>query len=312
MSSQMFQRWGRVGDCFLACAGGRGLRGVIQGCSRREKACLVNGLREDLMGRVHGQRTFGTYPVLSGKRKEYKTNGKIDLDALRLRLDLSMQEQKSFSERIPILQADKELGRVAKKLFSRVKFMRSVPDLKFLPEEEVPEFVLFGRSNVGKSSLMNALCGEEVAACSKKPGFTKMMNFFSIGEKFNIIDCPGYGKGSSPKWMKNVGQYCETRQGFRKAILLIDSSLNSVPDIDWFCIELFENSKVPYMLVLTKVDKCVADKKGSNLNIQNQLREHVKKSLYADRYIIETSCRGSTLGMDTLKEYFVRLAGAAY
>ncbi|MEC7400284.1 MAG: ribosome biogenesis GTP-binding protein YihA/YsxC, partial [Pseudomonadota bacterium] len=125
-----------------------------------------------------------------------------------------------------------ELIRRAGKLFSgRVDFLLSAPQLKFLPDPDVPEIAFCGRSNVGKSSLLNALTGRRaIARTSVTPGRTQELNFFEVGEPtlFRLVDMPGYGFAKAPvavveKWRKLVRTYLRGRQVLARTLVLVDS-----------------------------------------------------------------------------------------
>src|SRR5918998_1712145 len=120
----------------------------------------------------------------------------------------------------------------ARKLFAGpVAFLKSAPELKFLPDPEVPEVAFAGRSNVGKSSLLNALTNRNgLARTSNTPGRTQELNFFDVGEplRFRLVDMPGYGFAKAPKdvvkkWRFLVNDYLRGRAVLKRAFVLIDS-----------------------------------------------------------------------------------------
>lgn len=161
-------------------------------------------------------------------------------------------------------ERDRELlARKAAKLFSgRVDFLLSAPQLKFLPEPTVPEIAFCGRSNVGKSSLLNALTGRKsIARSSVTPGRTQELNFFEVGEPtlFRLVDMPGYGFAKAPpavvdKWKKLVKSYLRGRQVLHRNLVLIDSR-HGVKDVDREMMEMLDGAAVGYRVVLTKADK---------------------------------------------------------
>ena len=124
-----------------------------------------------------------------------------------------------------------ELEERAAKLFSgRVEFLLSAPELKFLPQPTVPEIAFCGRSNVGKSSLLNALTGRRaIARTSVTPGRTQELNFFEVGDPtlFRLVDMPGYGFAKAPvkvveRWRQLVRTYLKGRQVLHRTLVLID------------------------------------------------------------------------------------------
>ncbi len=138
-------------------------------------------------------------------------------------------------------------------------FDRSAPDLASCPDESLPEFAFIGRSNVGKSSLLNMLAGKEgLARVSPTPGFTKLINVFKMNKTWRLVDLPGYGfaqaaKKTKAKFNAAVAEYLEERPNLCCVFALIDSSLPPQP-IDLEFVEWLINSAVPFVLVFTKTD----------------------------------------------------------
>ena len=154
----------------------------------------------------------------------------------------------------------------AAKLFSgRVEFLLSAPQLRFLPEPTVPEIAFAGRSNVGKSSLLNALTGRRaIARTSVTPGRTQELNFFEVGEPtlFRLVDMPGYGFAKAPvkvveRWKQLVRTYLKGRQVLHRTLVLIDSR-HGLKDVDREMLKMLDETAVGYRLVLTKADKIKA------------------------------------------------------
>jgi GTP-binding protein len=146
-------------------------------------------------------------------------------------------------------------------------FDRSAPDLGGCPDESLPEFAFIGRSNVGKSSLLNLLAGKEnLARVSPTPGFTRMINIFTINRTWRLVDLPGYGfatgaKKDSSKFNKAVMNYLRHRPNLTCVFALIDSGLEP-QDLDVDFIEWLARNAVPFVLVFTKTDKnpaCVVE-----------------------------------------------------
>ena len=157
-------------------------------------------------------------------------------------------------------------ARRAAKLFSgRVDFLLSAPQLKFLPEPTVPEIAFCGRSNVGKSSLLNALTGRRsIARASVTPGRTQELNFFEVGDPtlFRLVDMPGYGFAKAPpavvdKWKKLVKSYLRGRQVLHRNLVLVDSR-HGIKDVDREMMTMLDEAAVGYRVVLTKADKIKA------------------------------------------------------
>lgn len=161
---------------------------------------------------------------------------------------------------------DDETIEAARKLFAGpIAFLKSAPDLKFLPDPDVPEVAFAGRSNVGKSSLLNALTGRNgLARTSNTPGRTQELNFFDVGAplQFRLVDMPGYGFAKAPKdlvrkWRYLVNDYLRGRAVLKRVLVLVDSR-HGLKDVDRELMDMLDKAAVSYRLVLTKSDKVKA------------------------------------------------------
>ena len=160
-------------------------------------------------------------------------------------------------------KANEALAKEAGRLFSgRVEFLLSAPSLQFLPEPTVPEVAFCGRSNVGKSSLLNALTGRKsLARTSVTPGRTQELNFFEVGEptQFRLVDMPGYGFAKAPpavveKWRRMVRDFLRGRVVLKRNLVLIDAR-HGVKPVDSEMMQMLDEAAVGYRIVLTKSDK---------------------------------------------------------
>ena len=162
-------------------------------------------------------------------------------------------------------EMDKRIETARRIFAGPVAFLRSAPSLKFLPDPVVKEVAFAGRSNVGKSSLLNALTNRNgLARTSNTPGRTQELNFFDIGDPliFRLVDMPGYGYAKAPKdvvkqWRFLVNDYLRGRAVLKRTLVLIDSR-HGIKDVDREVMKMLDEAAVSYRLVLTKADKIKA------------------------------------------------------
>jgi len=158
---------------------------------------------------------------------------------------------------------DEDLAERARRLFAGpIDFLKSAPGLQFLPDPSVPEVAFAGRSNVGKSSLLNALTSRKaLARTSNTPGRTQELNFFDVGRplQMRLVDMPGYGFAEAPKdlvrkWRFLINDYLRGRSMLKRALVLVDSR-HGLKDVDRDVMAMLDTAAVSYHLVLTKADK---------------------------------------------------------
>ena len=161
--------------------------------------------------------------------------------------------------------SDDDHTEVARKLFAgRVEFVLAAPRLDILPSADLPEVAVAGRSNVGKSSLLNALTGRSgLARTSNTPGRTQELIVFELGPEdapaMRLIDMPGYGYADAPKdivrnWGRLVNDYLRGRPNLKRTLLLVDARHGLKP-VDREIMAMLDKAAVSYQLVLTKADK---------------------------------------------------------
>ncbi|MBB6124971.1 ribosome biogenesis GTP-binding protein YihA/YsxC [Sphingobium subterraneum] len=178
-----------------------------------------------------------------------------------------------------------------------VTFLKSAPGLKFLPDPIVKEVAFAGRSNVGKSSLLNALANRSnLARTSNTPGRTQELNFFDVGAGedrpplFRLVDMPGYGYAKAPKdvirqWRFLVNDYLRGRAVLKRTLVLIDSR-HGIKDVDRDIMKMLDDAAVSYRLVLTKADKIKASELA---DVTARTQEEARKRPAAHPDILATS-----------------------
>src|SRR5215470_14419927 len=156
---------------------------------------------------------------------------------------------------------DPELAETGRRLFTQeTRFVAGASEPLALPPEGMPEIAFAGRSNVGKSSLINALTGRRLLArVSNTPGRTRQINFFDLGGRLMLVDLPGYGYAGAPRaaiksWTALARGYLQGRAALRRVCLLIDSR-HGIKEVDLPLMGMLDNAGVSYQIVLTKVDK---------------------------------------------------------
>jgi GTP-binding protein len=206
-----------------------------------------------------------------------------------------------------------ELVESARKLFSGpVTFLKSAPALKFLPDPVVPEVAVAGRSNVGKSSLLNALTNRNgLARTSNTPGRTQELNFFDVGTPplLRLVDMPGYGFAKAPKdmvkqWRFLVNDFLRGRQALKRALVLIDSR-HGIKEVDREILEMLDRAAVSYRIVLTKADKVKATELA---DVIARTEVEARKRAAAHPDILATSSEGG-MGIPELRAAVLEAIG---
>ena len=203
-----------------------------------------------------------------------------------------------------------ELAEVGRKLLTgQVEFLKGVVAMNGLPPDDRVEVCFAGRSNVGKSSLINALTGRRgLARASNTPGRTQEINFFTAGDSHYLVDLPGYGFANAPvavvaKWQALLKQYLSGRATLRRAFVLIDFR-HGVKPVDDEILTLLDRSAVTFQCVLTKADKV---KERDRDRILAQVRGALSKHPAAFPELIVTSSEKGD-GVETLRAVIAGLA----
>ena len=189
-----------------------------------------------------------------------------------------------------------------------VDFVKGVVAMSGLPAADRLEICFAGRSNVGKSSLINALTGRKnLARASNTPGRTQEINFFALGETRYMVDLPGYGYAEAPvavvaKWQALLRAYLAGRQTLRRAFVLIDTR-HGVKSVDEEILTLLDRSALAFQVVMTKADKVNAAERDANIE---QVREALKKHPAAYPELVVTSAEKGD-GIETLRAIIATL-----
>lgn len=168
-------------------------------------------------------------------------------------------------------------------LIKEYRFLTSSPNIKKCPAPDKPEYAFIGRSNVGKSSLINMLVGKKkLAKISSTPGKTQLINHFIINENWYLVDLPGYGyakvaKTKREEWEKSINDYILKRDSIMCLFLLIDSRLTPQKN-DLTFIDFLGSNSIPFVILFTKTDKIKPRQVDQNLNnYKNQLKNSWEK-----------------------------------
>ncbi|MGP6088498.1 ribosome biogenesis GTP-binding protein YihA/YsxC [Antarctobacter jejuensis] len=207
-------------------------------------------------------------------------------------------------------EPDDDKREAARKLFAgEVDFLKGVVAMSGLPPDDRAEVCFAGRSNVGKSSLINALTGRKgIARASNTPGRTQEINYFTLGADHYLVDLPGYGFANAPvdvvaRWQKLLKSYLSGRAGLRRAFVLVDFR-HGIKSVDEEIMTLLDRSAVTFQVVMTKADKVKADDQEK---ILKQVREKLSKHVAAYPELVVTSSEKGE-GIATLRAIIASLA----
>jgi GTP-binding protein len=199
---------------------------------------------------------------------------------------------RSYSTIFPPRSLDPDQFEAGRRLFAReARFITGAAEPAALPAERLPEIAFAGRSNVGKSSLVNALTGRRMLArTSNTPGRTRQLNFFDLGGQLTLVDLPGYGYADAPKtaikaWTGLVRHYFRNRAALRRVCLLVDSR-HGIKEIDRPLMDMLDEAGVSYQIILTKADKIAS---GEAMRIAERIAAEISTHAAALPEILLTS-----------------------
>lgn len=187
-------------------------------------------------------------------------------------------------------------------IFRHPEFLLGAAETHQFPNDTKIEIAFAGRSNVGKSSSINAICNRrKLARTSKTPGRTQQINFFSLGENARLVDLPGYGFAQVPikikeKWQRTIHEYLQTRENLIVLILLMDCRHPLTP-LDQQMVEWAAESELPTQILLTKADKLPKGKLAAAvLSVEKQLKN------YGELFAVEPFSSLSNLGVSKMRK----------
>ncbi len=191
------------------------------------------------------------------------------------------------------------------------RFIASLSDIRQLPTDGLPEVALVGRSNVGKSSLINKICNKKnLAFVSSTPGKTQTINFFLINESFYIVDLPGYGYAKVPEhvkagWSKLIENYLSGREQLKLVLHIVDAR-HEPTELDKMMAGWLDYFKIPYVIVITKIDKIARSKVARQMEM---IKSAFGKLKYCQQFITFSAITG--VGKNELLSIIEQYIGSA-
>ncbi len=205
----------------------------------------------------------------------------------------------------------REAERVRKLFAGACEFVAGAAKVEMIPPDSLPEFAFVGRSNVGKSSLVNALTGRNaLARVSQTPGRTRQINFFDLGGLLMLVDLPGYGyakisKQMAAEWQHLISTYLRGRASLRRVVLLIDSR-RGVRDTDREVMAMLDQAAVSYVITLTKIDTLKASEREAAIaQVMGQIAGHT--AAYPEVLVTSAETRE---GIEPLRRHLAALVAS--
>jgi len=175
-----------------------------------------------------------------------------------------------------------------------IKFIKSASRIKDLPQDNLPEVVLCGRSNVGKSSFINSLFRKKnLAKTSSTPGKTRTLNYYLVEKKYYLVDLPGFGyakvsKTEREEWNRLIQSYFRNNKNIKYAIQFIDSR-HKPTELDIMLNDLLDNLEIPHLILLNKIDKCKQSEIAKSIK---NLKAIIPNASLGDNVILHSSVTG--------------------
>lgn len=192
---------------------------------------------------------------------------------------------------------------MANDVFKNISFIKSASKVSDLPRDPNKiEYAFWGRSNVGKSSLLNALANKKIAKTSNTPGRTQLLNFFALSNNIHLVDMPGYGFASAPKaerekWEALIYDYLTSRPNLKRVFLLIDAR-HGIIKTDREILDFLNSVPIPFQIILTKADKISA---STLADIEHETFNELKNFPAAYPTLVTTSSEKG-LGISLLRK----------